>query len=100
MQNASHLLQNILTLHSKYHKHISKANTFAIILIPVKLLLHRELCVLFSKKCFMKLKTESKAENYCMILQIWCVLLLFECQVSEIVTSKDFVYMQLKNKIV
>uniref|UniRef100_A0A673N4P7 ST8 alpha-N-acetyl-neuraminide alpha-2,8-sialyltransferase 7.1 n=1 Tax=Sinocyclocheilus rhinocerous TaxID=307959 RepID=A0A673N4P7_9TELE len=33
MQNASHLLQNE-ALHSKYHKHISKANTFAIILIP------------------------------------------------------------------
>ncbi len=68
MQNASHLLQNE-ALHSKYHKHISKqtfANTFAIILIPVRLciyffVLHRVLCVVFRKKCFMKLKTE--AEN-------------------------------------
>jgi len=33
----------------------------------------------------MKLKTESKAENKCMVLQIWCVALLFEGQVSEIV---------------
>jgi len=40
--------------------------------------LHRELCVVFFKKYFMKLKTESKAENECMDLLIWCVLLLFE----------------------
>ncbi len=26
-----------------------------------------------------------------MVLQIWCVDLVFDCQVSEIVTSKDFV---------
>ncbi len=37
MQKASHLLQNV-ALHSKYPKHISKANTFAIIIIPVRFL--------------------------------------------------------------
>ncbi len=40
--------------------------------------LHRELHVVFFKKYFMKLKTESKPENACMVLLIWCVLLLFE----------------------
>ncbi len=34
MQNTSHLLQN----EAKYHKHISKANIFAIILTPVSFL--------------------------------------------------------------
>ncbi len=61
------------------------ANTFAIILIPVRIVcvLHGELCVVFGKKCFMKLNTESKAENQCMDLQIWCVVLVFECQVCQ-----------------
>ncbi len=30
--------------------------------------LHRELCVVFCTKCFMKLKTESKSENQCLVL--------------------------------
>ncbi len=60
------------------------ANTFAIILIPVRLLCVT-LCVVFCQKYIMILKTESKAENECMVLQIWCVVLVFECQVSEIV---------------
>ncbi len=29
-------------------------------------------------------------------MPIWCVVLVFECQVSEIVTSKDFVCTQFK----
>ncbi len=78
MQKASHLLQNE-ALRSKYHKHISKANTFAIISIPV---CYKENCVVFCKKVFMKLKTKSKADNYCLVLQIWCV---FEWQLSETV---------------
>ncbi len=45
---------------------------------------------------FMKLKTESKADNYCMVLQIWRVFLLFERQISETVTSEDSVCKQLK----
>ncbi len=49
-------------------------------------------CVLCFFKCLMKLKTESKVEN--VVLQIWFVLLLFECQLSETVTSKDFVCKQ------
>ncbi len=66
MQNASHLLQNEV-LHSKYHKHISKANicnTSAIILIPVRFLCvtSRIVCCVL-QKVFMKLKTESKADN-------------------------------------
>ncbi len=35
-----------------------------------------------------------------MVLQIWCVVLVFECQVSETVTSKDFVCKQLEKKTV
>ncbi len=31
--------------------------------LPVRFLCYRELCVVFCKKCFTKLKTESKAEN-------------------------------------
>ncbi len=38
--------------------------------------LHKELCVCFAKKCFMKCKTESKAELVSGLVQIWCVLLL------------------------
>ncbi len=48
MQNASHLLQ-IEALHSKYDKHILKANIFALILIPLRLLCYFENCVCFSK---------------------------------------------------
>ncbi len=47
--------------------------------------LHKELCVVFCKKCFMKCKTESKAELVSGLVQIWCVLLLFEWQLSETV---------------
>ncbi len=100
MQNASHLLQNE-ALHSKYHKYISKANIckrLCIILIPVRFLCYIENCVLlFCKKCFMKLKTESKAENECMVLQIWCVVLVvWVSGFRNCVTSKDFVWKQLK----
>ncbi len=55
MQNASHLLQNE-ALDSKYHKHILKANI-------CRHLCHYTFAVVFCKKCFMKLKTESKANN-------------------------------------
>ncbi len=48
MQNASHLLQNE-ALHSKYDEHILKANIFALILIPLRLLCYFENCVCFSK---------------------------------------------------
>ncbi len=48
MLNASHLLQNE-ALHSKYDKHILKANIFALILIPLRLLCYFENCVCFSK---------------------------------------------------
>ncbi len=34
-----------------------------------------------------------------MVLQIWCVLQLFECQLSEIVTSKVVVCKQLKKNV-
>ncbi len=55
-----HCIQNITNTSQKQ----TFANTFAIILIPVRCcVLHRELCVVFCKKCFMKLKTESKAKN-------------------------------------
>ncbi len=36
-----------------------------------------ENCVVFCKKCFMKLKTESKAKNQCMVLHIWWVVVVF-----------------------
>ncbi len=53
-------------------------NTFAIILIPV-----RFVCVTRRTVCCV-LQNESKPNNYCLVLQIWCVVLVFECQVSEI----------------
>ncbi len=34
-----------------------------------------------------------------MVLQILCEVLVFECQLSEIVTSKDFVCKQLKKTV-
>ncbi len=63
-QNASHLLKNE-ALHSKYHKHTSKAKIckhLSIILIPDKFVCYRNNCV-FCTKCFMKLKTKLNAEN-------------------------------------
>ncbi len=55
-------------------------------------------CVL--QKVFYKIENGEKADNLFIVLQIWCVVLVFECQVSEIVTSKYFLCKQLKNKIV
>ncbi len=63
---------------------------------------HKELCVVFCKKYSIKLKTiESKAENLCMVLQIWCGYGVWCVMVSGFrtcVTSKDFVCKQLKKK--
>ncbi len=56
MQNASHLLQNE-ALHLKYHKHISKANTFAVILIPVCFIENCVLC--FAKRVLWNWKAEN-----------------------------------------
>ncbi len=53
-----HCIQNITSQKQSF------ANTAAIILISVRFVtVHRELCVVFCKKCFMKLKTEAKADN-------------------------------------
>ncbi len=74
-----HCVQNITNTPKKQ----TFANTFAIILILLDFgVLHRELCVVFCKKYFMKLKTESKVNNLCMVSQNLCVILAFECQVS------------------
>ncbi len=35
-----------------------------------------------------------------MVMPIWCVVLVFEFQVSEIVTIKDFVCTQFKKKLI
>jgi len=53
-QNASHLLQNQVRL------------------LDFRVL-HKKLCAVVCKRCFMNLKTESMAKNWCLVLQIWCV---------------------------
>ncbi len=78
-------IQNIINTSQKQ----TFANTFAIILIIFMQIcvLHRELCVVFCKKCFMKwsyfmfycFMSQRPSISVC-FLQIWCVLLLFECQ--------------------
>ncbi len=66
IQNTLHLLQNE-ALDSKYHKHISKAHICKHLCHNINsckiFVLHRESCVVFCKKCLMKLKTDLKVEN-------------------------------------
>ena len=41
------------------------------------------MCVMFCRKCYMKLQNECEAENMLVVLQIWCVVLLFESHISK-----------------
>ncbi len=80
----------------KYHKHISKANIckhlcHKINSCSILFVCYIENCVL----CFAKsVLWKSKAENWCMLLQICCVV--WVSGFRNCVTSKDFVCKQLK----
>ncbi len=78
----TYLLQNE-ALHSKYHKHIS--NTFAIILIPDRFVLHRELCVV--------LWNFTKSDSWSGFADLVCWPL------SETVTRNDSVCTQLRETV-
>ncbi len=101
-----HCIQNITNTSQKQ----TFANTFAIILIPVRFLCYIELCFVFCKKCFMKLKTESKADNYVWfwlygyVVCVWfadlvCGSAVWVSAFRNCVTSKDFVCKQLKKTV-
>ncbi len=82
-QHAKRLTYLLLNeaLHSKYHKHIS--NTFAIILIPDRCVLHRELCVV--------LWNFTKSDSWSGFADLVCWPL------SETVTRNDSVYAVERN---
>ncbi len=93
----THCIQNITNTFQKQ----TFANTFGIILIPVRFLCVRELCVVFCKKCFMKLKTELKAENWELVYgfaDLVCGSGVWVSGFRNCVTSKDFVCKQLKKE--
>ncbi len=85
MQNTSHLLQNE-ALHSKYHKHISKANICHNINSCQICVCYIENCVL----CFASVLWNWKLSQR-LIISVWfCrfgVFLLFEWQLSETVSQ-------------
>ncbi len=66
MQNASHLLQNE-ALHSKYHKHISRANIYKHLCHNINscwiFVYYIKNCVLFLQKVIYVIETESNVED-------------------------------------
>ncbi len=60
-EGVCHSMHTCVKIHSVYAHSV---NFTVITVIPVRFcVIHRELCVVFCKTCFMKLKTESKADN-------------------------------------